>query len=106
MLALVAGLLGSPFVHAYAMRMAAVGADMCTATNSPQPAAPARHDASHGVQCECCTGAAPGVAHVATAVVTRFAPNVPALPLPAGSSLFASARFERSSLARAPPILA
>jgi len=56
LLALVSSLIASPFAHAHAMRMAAVGTDLCTAASdmSSKPAAPAeqRH-VTHGTECSC-----------------------------------------------------
>jgi len=109
LLAMVASLVVAPFAQAHALRLAAVGQDLCSAASSasPPPRAPVHHGhATHAVQCECCTGSASASAPppVIAAVLSLDVPRLPAST--PRSVLVRETRSLRGGQPRAPPILA
>jgi len=107
MLALVVGIVAAPFAQAHAMRLAAVGADMCKVGTASQPSAPAPHQhVSHGAACECCAGSAPGALAVALAVVVGLRVDTTFVVPVAASFVPLAFHIERAAQPRAPPILA
>jgi len=102
-----AGLLGSPFANAIAMRAGSVDSDLCTAVSGPGAAtmavtpAGSRHTA-HAVACECCTGSAPNAAFDAPVAVLPVGDDC--LTVHASSCVIRRPAFSvRVGLARAPP---
>jgi len=109
LLALVSSLLASPFAHAHAMRMAAVGTDLCTAASgmSSKPAAPAeQRRVTHGAECSCCTGSAPNLVQALAPVVAPWRQDVALENAAAEPTLRHDIQSPRGGQPRAPPILA
>jgi Protein of unknown function (DUF2946) len=106
MVALVGGMLSSPFAHALASRIGGAGSDLCSVMSpAAKPMAPGGlGHAAHVGDCPCCTASTPGIA-------TAFAPAL-ALRADATPQIAAPLRFEviqkpfaaRVGLARAPPL--
>jgi len=108
-LVIAAGLLGSPFANAIAMRAGSVDTDLCSAVSgtgtATMPITPAgsRHTA-HAGACECCTGSAPNAAFDAPAAVLPVGDEC--LTVHASSCVIRRPAFSaRVGLARAPPRL-
>jgi hypothetical protein len=108
MVALVGGMLGSPFAHALASRSGGPGNDLCSAMSpaggASGPTTPGGlGHAAHIGDCPCCTGSTPGIAAAFPPAITLQADEPPLIIVTSRSEVRAQPFAARVGLARAPP---
>jgi len=108
MVALVGGILGSPFAHPLALDIGGANSDMCVSSGSgvvAKPMAPGgRGHAVHVNDCPCCTGSPPGIASLIPHPIALPVDDRRAAAIPSRNDVRPQPPTTRVGLARAPPL--